>query len=76
MALHLHDYNKNTIHRLPFDGKIDWSVAMKKIDESGYSGSTAIEAMNWDYKDLSAKEFLHKAFDRAKGLEALKLYNP
>jgi L-ribulose-5-phosphate 3-epimerase len=76
MALHLHDYNGNNVHRLPFDGTIDWSVAMKKIAEIGYSGSTAIEAMNWDYKDLSAEEFLKEAFERAKRLGALKLYNP
>ncbi|MCB2361137.1 hypothetical protein [Clostridium estertheticum] len=49
---------------------------MKKIAETGYSGATAIESMNWDYEDLSAKEFLHKAFERAKKLEALKNYNP
>jgi len=75
MALHLHDYNGNTIHRLPFDGTIDWSVAMKKIAETGYVGPTAIEAMNWAYKDLSAEEFLQKAYMQAKKLEALKLYN-
>ncbi len=59
MALHLHDDGgKYDQHRLPFDGTIDWSTAMKKIAETGYSGATAIEAMNWDYTDLSAKEFL------------------
>lgn len=73
MALHLHDYNGNAIHRLPFDGIIDWSVAMKKIAKTGYSGSTAIEAMNWGYKDLTVEEFLKKAFERAKMLKALKL---
>lgn len=72
MALHLHDYNGNTIHRLPFDGTIDWSVAMKKIAEAGYSGPTAIEAMNWDYKNLSAEEFLNEAFEKAKRLEELR----
>jgi L-ribulose-5-phosphate 3-epimerase len=76
MALHLHDYYGKAVHRLPFDGTIDWSTAMKKITETGYSGATAIEAMNWDYKDLLAKEFLHKAFERAKRLETLKPYNP
>ncbi len=76
MALHLHDYNGNNIHRLPFDGAIDWVAAMKKIAETGYTGPTAIEAMNWDYKDLSAEDFLHEAFERAKRLKALKLYNP
>lgn len=49
---------------------------MLKIAETDYSGATAIEAMNWDYKDLSAEEFLHEAFERAKRLEALKLHNP
>ena len=73
MALHLHDFNGNTIHRLPFDGIIDWSVAMKKITKTGYSGPIAIEAMNWGYKDLSVEEFLKKAFERAKMLESLKL---
>jgi L-ribulose-5-phosphate 3-epimerase len=76
MALHLHDNYENTTHRLPFDGTIDWSTAMKKIAETGYSGATAIEAMNWNYKDLAAEEFLHEAFERAKRLEALKLDNP
>lgn len=72
MALHLHDYYGNTIHRLPFDGTIDWSVAMKKIMQTNYSGPTAIEAMNWEYKNLSAEEFLHKSFERAKKLETLR----
>jgi sugar phosphate isomerase/epimerase len=72
MALHLHDYNGNTIHRLPFDGTIDWSAAMKKIAETGYSSATAIEAMNWDYKDLSAEEFVYEAFEKAKRLETLR----
>lgn len=77
MALHLHDDGgKFNQHRLPLDGTIDWPTAMKKIRETGYSGATAIEAMNWDYEELSAKEFLHKAFERAKRLEELKLYNP
>lgn len=76
MALHLHDNNGSYAqHGLPFDGTTDWSTTMKKIAETGYTGAIAIEAMNWDYEDLSAKEFLHKAFERAKRLEALKLSN-
>lgn len=60
-------------HGLPFDGTIDWSITMKKIAETGYSGATAVEAMNWDYENLSAEEFLRKAFEQAKRLEALRL---
>ena len=77
MALHLHDNNGSFAqHGLPFDGTTDWPATMRKIAEMGYSGTTAIEAMNWDYEDLSAEEFLQKAFKQAKRLEALKLYNP
>lgn len=72
MALHLHDTGESRIHRLPFDGTLDWSRIMKKVTETGYSGAIAIEAMNWDYKDLSAEEFLRKAFERAKKLEVLR----
>lgn len=73
MALHLHDNNGSRAeHGLPFDGTIDWSATMKKIAETGYSGATAIEPMNWDYENLSPKDFLYKAFERAKRLEALK----
>lgn len=73
MALHLHDNGgKNNQHQLPYDGTIDWSIAMKKIAKTGYCGATAIEAMNWDYSDLTAIQFLQEAFIRAKRLEALR----
>ena len=72
LALHLHDYQGDAIHRLPFDGIIDWPSAMKKIAATGYTGATAIEAMNWDYRDLPAKEFLYRASDKAKTLEMLR----
>lgn len=44
---------------------------MKNIAETGYSGAIAIEAMNWDYNNLTVKEFLQEAFVRAKRLESL-----
>lgn len=72
MALHLHDFVENSIHRLPFDGTIDWEKAMKKIKETGYCGPTAIEVMNWSYKHLSAEEFIFKSYEEAKKLEALR----
>lgn len=72
MALHLHDVDGSCIHRLPFDGTLDWTVIMKNIQKSGYTGATTIEAMNWDYQDIIADAFLHKAFERATRLERLK----
>ena len=73
MALHLHDNNGiYAQHGLPFDGTIDWTTTMKKIAETDYSGATAIEAMNWDYMNLTAEVFLQKGYERAKRLEAIK----
>jgi len=72
MALHLHDSGENHIHQLPFDGRLDWSMIMRDIEEAGYSGSISIEAMNWSYINLSASEFLHRAIESAKKLERLK----
>ncbi len=72
MALHLHDNEGKHTHRLPFDGALDWPTIMKEVAETGYSGSTAIEVMNWDYLYLSADEFIHKAFERAKRLDELR----
>lgn len=73
MALHLHDNGgSHAQHQLPFDGAINWSVMMKNIAETNYSGATALEPMNWDYKDILAEEFLCQAFAKAKRLEALR----
>lgn len=73
MALHLHDNGgSRSQHQLPFDGSIDWAITMKKIAETNYLGPTALEPMNWDYEDLSAEEFLCKAYEKAKRLEALR----
>ena len=72
MALHLHDCNETAIHRLPFDGILNWSEIMQNISKTGYIGATAIEAMNWEYQDITAREFLQRAFEKAKKLEALR----
>ena len=72
MALHLHDRSEKHIHQLPFDGRFDWPMIMKGIVETGYAGSTAIEAMNWSYSNLSANEFLHMAIESAKKLDELR----
>lgn len=71
-AIHLHDNIGVDTHRIPFDGTLDWNVIMKKINKTGYEGSVAIEAMNWGYENITAEEFLQKAFASAKRLEELK----
>jgi sugar phosphate isomerase/epimerase len=71
-ALHLHD-NDGTgdQHRLPFDGTVDWPALMRMIHEKGYQGATTLEA-GADYPELTTEEYLARAYERAKRLEALR----
>ncbi len=71
-ALHLHDNDgTDDQHLLPFDGTLDWAVAMRGIEQAGYTGAVALEVMNKGHEALSPDEFLHLAYERAKKLEAL-----
>ena len=73
MSLHLHDNDgTDDEHRLPFDGKIDWSETMRKIAKTGYQGAIALEVANLGYEDLKVEEFLQETFERAKRLENLR----
>jgi len=45
---------------------------MAGVAKMRYAGATAIEAMNWDYKELSAEAFLQRAFQAAQKLEQLR----
>jgi len=54
-------------HLLPFDGNIDYSVMMKKLDRYGYENSLMLECgPGAKYKDLSAPEFFALAYERVK----------
>lgn len=69
-ALHLHDNGgKFNQHQLPFDGNVDWTDTMKRIDIAGYQGATTLEPMNWDYEELSIQQFLELAYQKAKELD-------
>jgi len=73
MALHLHDNDgSDDQHLLPFDGTIDWSIVMKQIAATRYKGAISLEVSNSGYEDLSAENFLHKAYEIAKRLERLQ----
>ena len=75
-ALHLHDNDgyisgsaEEDQHLLPFDGTIDWPVTMKKIAQTGYTGSVALEVIHRGYENLPPEDFLLLAFERAKKLK-------
>jgi len=72
MALHLHDNNGiNDQHLLPFDGTVDWSAIMRRINDTVYTGPTTLE-MGGNYPDMTAEEFIYTAFERAKKLDAMR----
>lgn len=73
MALHLHDNGgARKQHQLPFDGTIDFVSVMKEIAQTGYTGPTALEPMNWSYEELAMPVFLSRAYEKAKMLEKLR----
>ncbi|MDR2687893.1 MAG: sugar phosphate isomerase/epimerase [Oscillospiraceae bacterium] len=80
MALHLHDNEGPVLrepgddqHRLPFDGTADWPALMKMIAGTGYQGPVALEvnARGPYYENVAPEDFLSRAYERAKRLEAL-----
>jgi len=72
-ALHLQDNGgKHNQHQLPFDGSIDWTEVMNRVSQTNYQGATSLEPMNWDYEQLSIREFLSLAFQKAKKLDNMR----
>ncbi len=63
------------LHRLPFDGSIDFEEVCRNIKKTGFTGTLMLEVMNkqpYDfYGSLSAEEFYGKAFDAAKKLRTM-----
>ncbi len=66
---------RDDLHRIPFDGIIDFERVCKEIRESGYQGTLTLEVNNREpycyYKDLTAEEFYKKAFAAAEKLRAM-----
>ncbi len=68
------EYYRNDLHRIPFDGRIDFESICKDIKNTGYSGSLMLEAAPKDfnyYGDISFKEFVDKAYNAALRLRKL-----
>ena len=73
MAVHLHDNGgAHNQHRLPLDGDIDWAEVMLRLARTGYQGATSLEPMNWDYRQLTIRQFLSLAQERAQALDAMR----
>jgi len=72
MALHLHDNDgSGDQHLLPFDGTVDWPSLMRQVEALGYKGPTTLE-MGGVYPELTAEEFLRRAYARAVKLHEMR----
>lgn len=75
--IHLHDnFKENDDHNLPFDGTVDWNLAIKQITEMNYNGFIVIESgLNKYYSNLTFEEYYSLAYERGKKLiEMFELY--
>jgi sugar phosphate isomerase/epimerase len=72
IALHLHDNDgTDDQHRIIGEGNVNWVEITKKLKKYGYHGSISLEVTNEFsllFKDLSAENFLVKAYKHAEEL--------
>ena len=76
ICTHIHDNNQifnQDLHRLPFDGTIDFSRVAHHLRTSGYTGPLTLEikGMQELYTPLTAEEFFHKAAESLRRLDAM-----
>jgi sugar phosphate isomerase/epimerase len=72
-ALHLHDNDGiEDLHMIPFDGNIAWDKVKEQVEGAGYSGPIVLEVeqgRHRKYKNMSAEEFLSRAFSSTAKLQ-------
>ncbi len=62
---------RDDLHLFPFDGKIDWEKAVKRLKKTGFDDTLTFELKKQSYPDLSMKEFLKTAYERAEKIKSL-----
>ena len=67
------DNYRSDLHRIPFDGIIDFESVCKDIKKTGYTGSFMLEVTNRSdfYGDISFEAFVNKAYEAALKLRKL-----
>ncbi|MBQ8685370.1 MAG: sugar phosphate isomerase/epimerase [Clostridia bacterium] len=76
---HIHDNlgrdytkaNGGDLHRLPFDGEIDYQRMMQGLNAADYTGALTLEVDNKHYQELTADAFLRTAYERLERLSKL-----
>ena len=72
-AVHLHDNDTSSDqHLLPFDGTLDWEMAMGKIKDCNYEGPITVElCYRNDYLNNNVEEFYKEGYKRANKVRKL-----
>lgn len=80
ICTHIHDnfgYDRSCdpdVHFLPFDGTLDYSDMMRRLDRVGYRGSLMLEVFNSSkpqYMNLTEEEFLSTCSERIKKISEM-----
>ena len=82
LCTHLHDnhgrdpkdiWADGDEHLMPFDGNIDYADMMARLHKTSYKGALTLELVNeYQYRTLSAPEFLKIAYERVCRIAALE----
>jgi len=78
LCTHFHDNDCiNDLHRIPFDGSIDYIQICKELHDCGYTGCITLELCYNDYyRSICTKEeFIQRAFQAAKKLQDMLACN-
>ena len=61
-CVHLHDNDGlNDLHKLPFDGNIDWKVLVEEFKKIDYNLPLTLEGVNKHQLDLNEEEYITRA---------------
>ncbi|MBQ2734502.1 MAG: sugar phosphate isomerase/epimerase [Clostridia bacterium] len=79
VATHIHDNmgrgeNREgdpDLHLLPFDGNIDYTAMMRKLDEYHFEGPLILEVSNRRYPDVDPRAFLADCYERIRKISEL-----
>jgi sugar phosphate isomerase/epimerase len=73
VALHIHDNDGvNDLHKLPFNGTVDWQKFIHILDRSAYRGPVNLECTLGNHKDMADFAFLQAAFQAGARLQAMR----
>lgn len=76
MCTHIHDNDqKSDLHRIPFDGRIDFAQMCQELKEIRYKGNLTLElCYSAQYKrELSEYDFLKKSYAAAEKIRSMML---